>query len=158
MGPRDSPERNEGICLSQCLSSHFDGKLLLGGWYWIPHSCLTEGRSLGMTSKWTLMWCQPLRLESDLREEPRPVQSCLEKWAFGEGGRRMRWMGVGEAFICIGNVLFFNKRTWSKYRKMFRLVKAERCELGCYNSLCLFLHVWCISFENNKRAEQSKKQ
>lgn len=45
MWPEGSPKRNQGICLSQCLSLHFYGKALLGEQCWTHLSYLTLGRS-----------------------------------------------------------------------------------------------------------------
>lgn len=88
---------------------------------------------------------------------PRSIQSCLEKLALGEGGREKNEMdGMGGAFTCSCNVLFFNKRTWSKYGKMLILVKSERWEHECCNSLCLFCVFDIFHLKTTKQQNKAK--
>ena len=60
---------------------------------------LNIGQKLKNDFKMDLYVMSALRLESDLHEKPGRIQSCLGKLALGEGGRRMRWMGVGEVHL-----------------------------------------------------------
>lgn len=64
--------------------------------------------------------------------------------------------GHGRSLHMHWQCFIFQQETWSKYRKMFRLVKAERWELGCYNSLCLFCMSDVFHLKTTKQQNKAK--